>query len=57
MITCRRATRLISEQQERKLTLGERIRLYWHLRVCDGCHRFQEQVQTIRHWMKSFLDH
>lgn len=57
MISCRRATQLISEQQERKLTWRERLNLYWHLKMCNGCHRFQKQVQTMRYWMKSFLDH
>lgn len=48
MLNCHNATQLLSEAQERKLGLGERISLNIHLVICDGCRNFGKQMQTLR---------
>jgi hypothetical protein len=48
MVSCKEASRLLSQSAERSLTLGERIRLRLHLRVCGACTRFKQQLQFMR---------
>ena len=45
---CRNATRLMSEAQERPLSVTERISLKLHLIMCSGCHNFKDQMNTLR---------
>lgn len=46
-ITCKRATYLISKNEEHRLTLFEWIKLQLHLSVCSLCKRFQTQTKLI----------
>ncbi len=48
MLNCRDATQLLSQSQERVLTLAERARLRMHLAFCVGCRRFEQQVGFLR---------
>ncbi len=45
---CRNATRLMSEAQERPLSVTEKISLKLHLIMCSGCHNFKDQMNTLR---------
>lgn len=45
---CRNATRLMSEAQERSLSITERMSLRLHLIMCSGCHNFKNQMNTLR---------
>ena len=47
MITCRRASRLISEGMERPLTWLERPLLWLHLLGCRACTRFRRAVRWL----------
>ena len=47
-ISCRQATALILQAEDRTLTRGERLRLRLHLTLCDPCPRFLRQV-TVMH--------
>ena len=47
-MNCRDATRLMSEAQERPLSITERISLRLHLIMCSGCHNFKAQMNTLR---------
>lgn len=47
-MNCRNATRLMSEAQERPLSVTERISLKLHLIMCSGCHNFKGQMNTLR---------
>ncbi len=47
-ISCKEATRLISQAQDRELSLGERVALRLHLAICRGCHAFSAQVAFLR---------
>jgi hypothetical protein len=48
MLTCKDASRLISEGQERYLRLRERWGLHLHLWLCVNCRRFERQIHLLR---------
>lgn len=56
MLNCREVTRLVSESQERKLSMVEKMSLNLHLMVCDGCKNFSLQVPFLRHAMKAYSE-
>lgn len=49
--TCREIHQLVSEGMDRKLTMGERLRMRLHLAVCDACTRFDGQMLVLRRAM------
>ncbi|MDT8399861.1 MAG: hypothetical protein RQ899_14740 [Pseudomonadales bacterium] len=48
MINCEHVTRLSSEQQERRLSLRERLVLKLHTLMCRGCRNFDRQLPLLR---------
>lgn len=48
MMNCKQATQLLSQGQDRKLGLMERIGLRLHLLICSGCTNFNKQMRFIR---------
>jgi hypothetical protein len=48
MLTCKDASRLVSEDQERELGFQERLGLRLHLWMCAQCRRFERQIQLLR---------
>lgn len=48
MLTCKEATRKMSEAQDRELPLGERLQLEMHLALCHGCRNFKKQLSFLR---------
>lgn len=48
MMTCKQATKLMSEQQDRPLKARERISLRMHLLMCAGCANFDRQLKFVR---------
>jgi hypothetical protein len=48
MLSCKDVTHLLSESQDRKLTVAERVRLEMHLAICDGCQNFRKQMDFLR---------
>jgi hypothetical protein len=51
MLKCKQATELISQSQDRDLTLQERIRLKFHLFICTGCTNCNKQIKLIHQAM------
>ena len=47
MMECNEATQLISESQERRLTLRERFWLKIHLLMCHICNNFKNTVKFL----------
>jgi hypothetical protein len=47
MLSCRNATRLISDRLDRSLSCGERICLGVHLLLCPPCQRFRRAVHFL----------
>jgi hypothetical protein len=52
ILTCKEAHRLVSEQLDRELPLGDRLRVRLHLFACTSCTRFKRQMQFLRDAMK-----
>jgi hypothetical protein len=48
MLSCKEATRLMSQAQDRALTYGERVKLRLHLAACVACTRFSRQLAFMR---------
>ncbi|HEV8095541.1 MAG TPA: zf-HC2 domain-containing protein [Burkholderiales bacterium] len=48
MLSCREATRLLSQGLDRELALGERIALRVHLAICAGCRNVDRQLAFLR---------
>ena len=47
-MNCQQATRLLSDAQERRLSLKERAALKVHVIMCSGCRNFGEQMGVLR---------
>ncbi|PJF02413.1 zf-HC2 domain-containing protein [Acinetobacter seifertii] len=54
MLTCRQATQLLSEKQDRPLFLREQSSLQLHLLACRSCRRYAKQIKTISQLSKAF---
>ena len=48
VLTCRQVSHLVSEEQDRRLGWLERWRLRVHLKVCEGCRHFQDNMNFMR---------
>jgi hypothetical protein len=48
MLDCREVTRLVSQGEDRRLALGERVRLRLHFLYCLGCRRVARQLRFLR---------
>lgn len=48
MLTCKHASRLVSEGHERDLNPLERIHLHLHLWMCSHCRHFKKQIDQLR---------
>jgi len=53
-LSCKEASRLISEGMDRRLSVPERIGLRLHVGICDACTRFTSQVRFLRRALKAF---
>ncbi|MBV8035708.1 zf-HC2 domain-containing protein [Roseateles sp.] len=47
-ITCRAATQIILQAEDRRMPLAERLSLRLHHRICSNCRRFARQVRLMR---------
>ena len=54
MMNCQQATKLISESQERALSLPEKMSLKVHVMMCSGCKNFSLQVPFLSKAMKAY---
>ncbi len=54
MLNCQSATRLVSESQERRLSVPEKMGLNVHLMMCSGCRNFSQQIPFLRQAMRAF---
>lgn len=57
MMNCWQATKLISESQERALSVTEKLQLKVHVMMCSGCNNFRLQVPFLRKAMKAYANH
>ena len=54
MISCKEASRLLSQGQDRRLSFFERMQLRLHLTACDACTRFAGQLRLMRAALSRF---
>lgn len=52
MLTCKEASRLVSQGLDRKLGFGQRVALRVHLAICGGCTNFRNQLAFLRRAVK-----
>ncbi len=48
MLSCKEASRLMSEALARKLAVRERLALRLHVAICAGCTRVEKQLAFLR---------
>lgn len=48
MLSCKEASRLLSQGADRRLAPAEWIKLRLHLWVCTACTRFERQLALLR---------
>lgn len=56
MLNCKELTHLLSESQDRKLTLSERAHLEMHLVMCKGCRNYKAQMSFLREACKRYAN-
>jgi Putative zinc-finger len=56
MLSCKQSTQLMSQAQDRKLTVPERLQLEMHLALCKGCRNYRGQVDFLRQACRRYLD-
>ena len=55
-ISCKEASRLLSQAMDRNLPLWDRVRLRLHLVACDACANFSRQLRFLRRAVARLLD-
>lgn len=54
LITCKYATHLVSDREERPLGVVDRVLLKLHLAWCIACRRFERQMRFLREAMGKY---
>ena len=54
LVSCKEASRLLSQAQEEPLPFRTRVMLRLHLIVCDKCTRFLAQLRFLRKAMHRY---
>ena len=56
-LTCREATRLLLEDEERELPATDRLALQVHVKICFACQRFVSQLNFMRRATHAWRKH
>ena len=56
LVSCKDASHLLSEREDRKLTVIEGWTLKWHLAVCTMCMAFEKQMRILRDAMRRYRE-
>jgi len=54
MKTCEEITKLMSEAQDRKMSLAESFAAQTHLVLCGGCRNYKKQLNFLREAMRAY---
>ncbi|HCY16658.1 MAG: hypothetical protein A2Z93_14945 [Curvibacter sp. GWA2_64_110] len=54
MLKCKEITHLLSEAQDRELSVTEKLPLRMHLLMCQGCRNFKKQMAFLREASRSY---
>ena len=55
-ISCKRATELMSQEQDRDLTFWEWAALKAHLAICRGCRAASQQFKALRRALQALFE-
>lgn len=55
-LSCREASRLLSERLDTSLLAGDRARLRLHVAICEACRGVDQQFDVIRRAMRKLSD-
>lgn len=55
-LTCKEASRLLSQSMDGKLTVAQRSALRLHLSLCEACTRFGAQLGALRTAMRKYRE-
>ena len=47
MLTCKQASQIISQSLDSPLSFSNRMKLKFHLFICDACNRFNQQLRLL----------
>jgi hypothetical protein len=53
-MNCKKATQLLSEAQDRELSLTDRAALKIHVMMCSGCSNFSQQLNLLRSFTRNY---
>lgn len=53
--SCRHTSELLSQAQERPLTLTEKVLVHVHLPLCNGCRNFRAQLDFMRRAARKYV--
>jgi len=56
-LTCREATRLLLDDEDRELPPSDRLAWQVHVRICCACQRFVSQLNLVRSAMSAWRKH
>jgi len=56
MLPCREVTWLVSQGLDRRLGIGERLKLRLHFFLCEGCRNFNRQLHFLRRALRRLPD-
>ena len=48
MLTCKQASQIISQSLDNPLSRSDRMKLRFHLFICNACTRFNQQLRLIK---------
>jgi predicted anti-sigma-YlaC factor YlaD len=54
IITCKQTHELVSKSMDQNLSVIDRLRVRFHLSICQSCTNFTHQMQMIRKAMRKF---
>jgi hypothetical protein len=54
LVSCKEASRLLSQREDRALAFADRVKLALHLSVCIACSRFARQLAVMRKAMARY---
>jgi anti-sigma factor RsiW len=55
-LSCKQASRLMSQAADRELSSSERAALKAHLAICKACRVASEQMQQLRRALRNLFD-
>ncbi len=55
MLTCKQASQIISQSLDNPLSWSDRMKLKFHLLICNACNRFNQQMRLLNIAVKQVI--